>query len=151
MSGSDKPLTCGDFGGETAKGQACTRRAGWGTDASEGLCKYHRPDPGGARGANGWEDIPEPPAHLSRECQQRWIEIHEGWKIGPEARELLRGALEQWDQYQQAREVLRREGPTVTNEDSGHVSKHPAAQVAKEAFSAFRLAMKDLGLQPFEE
>lgn len=91
--------------------------------------------------------IPEPPAHLSAESKGRWTEIVAAVEMEAEGLMLLQAALEQWDEYQRARAQLQRDGPTVTNTDSGVIRQHPAALVARDALKAFRLALKDLGIK----
>lgn len=92
-------------------------------------------------------ETPEPPAHLSEESKRRWAEILAGWEMEAESLMLLQASLEQWDAYRVAQAVLAKDGPTVTNTDSGVIRQHPASLVARDALKAFRLCMKDLGLK----
>lgn len=143
-------LKCSQFGGETAKGEPCQRRAGWGRDTSTGPCKYHhqrRP----RRDADEDEDAPapEPPAVLSADAQRVWRAMLERWVLGEEELLTLRGGLESWDLYQQARATLRQDGPVVET-DGGAPKRHPAALVARDAFRDYQAAMRELGLSTEE-
>lgn len=139
---------CGDFGGRTAKGDPCSRAAGWGTDASDGPCKHHQLRGPADFDDSDWWDRPEPPETLSVEAQRIWRTVVANWQVGPEALPILRGSLEQFDLYRLAMQTVKTEGMTVVNPESGNVKRHPAAYVANNAFNSFRLAMKQLGLEP---
>jgi P27 family predicted phage terminase small subunit len=93
-------------------------------------------------------ELPEAPAHLSAEARAMWTDITEEWVLGADGLPLLRAACEQWDAYQAARAVLAAEGPTVTTGEGGMVRAHPAAKVAHDALTQFRLALRQLGLEP---
>lgn len=141
--------TCGSYGGLSEAGKPCGRPAGWGTSRSEGPCSDHVDAVEGAKSpANGGHEAPKPPPHLSPEAKSIWRDIAATWYLAPDARELLRAGLEAWDAYQQARQVLREEGPTVVNPDSGNTRRHPAHSVAKDNLKAFRMCLKDCGLEP---
>ena len=77
-----------------------------------------------------------------------WRATLEGWEIGPDGLPLLRAALEMWDLYSKARKVVKREGPTIVNPESGVIRMHPAAAVACRALSEFRQCWRQLGLDP---
>lgn len=141
--------TCASYGGRTKTGEPCGRPAGWGAADDTGPCMDH-PDAAQTAG-NGCADLPQPPAHLSPEAKSIWRDIASTWKLPPDARELVRTAMEQWDVYQEARQVLQEEGPTVTNPDSGNVRRHPAHSVAKDALKGFRMCLKDAGLEPIDQ
>lgn len=96
------------------------------------------------------DDLPDAPPHLSEESKQIWKEIHRRWVLDVDANLLLRGALESWDTYTVAQEILMKEGPTVQNRESGMVRVHPASLVARDSLKSFRLLMKDLQLDPNE-
>lgn len=92
-------------------------------------------------------EAPDPPSHLSEEAAALWRDIVDEWVLGPEALPLLRGALEQWDNYQRCRAQVAQDGPTFTTE-SGMTRAHPAAKLALDSFAAFRMALRQLGLDP---
>lgn len=138
-------MECGDFGGETAKGQPCTRAAGWGRDASTGPCKHHRERPHASGDVpDDWP--PPPPDGMSEDARGVWRAAVDIWVLGPEELLTLRGALESWDLYARARDRLSREG-TVVESDSGAVKRHPAAIVARDALRDYRAGMAELGIQ----
>jgi len=143
-------MKCGEYGGETAKGRPCQRKAGWGTDASSGRCMYHheaRP----RRSADGGAapPPPEPPADLSPEAADVWRAVVAAWILGPEELLVLRGALESWDLYQDARATLRAEGTTIPS-GGGGMKRHPAALVGRDAFRDYRSALGELGVSTEE-
>lgn len=92
---------------------------------------------------------PQPPKHLSREARALWRSIVSEWVLGADSLPLLRGALESWDFYQSCRAEVARDGATFKTE-SGQIRQHPAAKMGHDAFGAFRMAMRQLGLQPEE-
>lgn len=136
-------MKCGDFGGETAKGEPCARRAGWGTDASTGRCVYH-PGPTRQRTGEGAE-IPPPPSHLSSESSEAWRAILAEFVLGPEELLNLAGTLECWDLYREARAVVQREG-SVVETGSGGPKRHPAVLVARDALRDYRSGIRELGV-----
>lgn len=150
MTGPDNSRRCGDFGGRTARGDPCGKPAGWGTDACDGPCTYHQVESAPDFDDGDWWDRPDPPATLSVDAQRWWRTVVNNWQVGPESLSILRGALEQFDLYREAMETVRTEGLTVTNPESGNVKRHPATYVANNAFNSFRLAMKQLALEPLD-
>lgn len=140
--------TCGDHGGTSKDGTPCGRPAGWGTAYEGGPCVNHRADLNGPRAPLNGSDGQQPPPGLSAEAEALWRQVLDTWHVGPDGLRLLQAACYQWDLYRDASKVLREEGPTVRNPDSGAVHKHPAASVAKDALLGFRMALKDMGLEP---
>lgn len=138
--------TCGSHGGRTASGAPCSRPAGWGTNSGTGRCIQHLQRP--STGGSGSHDRPEPPGHLSEEGKALWRDVLETWHVGPDGLRLLRAACESWDLYLRASAELRAAGTTFTNPETGAIHRHPAAGVAKDALSGFRLSLKDIGLEP---
>lgn len=132
--------TCGEFGGRNASGRPCRHPAGRGTEAPVGPCSDHAPEPP--------HGITPAPAGLTVESQRTWYRILDIWPVGHDRRLLLRGALEAWDRYRSASEVVAREGLYVTNPESGVKRQHPAAAVVRDSFREFRLALKQVGLAP---
>ena len=90
---------------------------------------------------------PPAPRHLSKEARAMWRQITDVWAMDPAGEALLRGALEFWDTYQAARAELAAVGLTFTNANTGNISPHPLVKTAKDAFHAFRLTIKQLGLE----
>lgn len=136
-------MRCGDFGGETAKGNPCSRRAGWGTDASTGRCRYHV---GPIRQRAGEDaEIPPPPGHLSDEAKQAWTAILAEYVLGPEELLNLSGTLESWDLYRSARVTVQRDG-AVVEAASGALKRHPAVLVCRDALRDYRAGIRELGV-----
>jgi P27 family predicted phage terminase small subunit len=94
---------------------------------------------------------PEAPAHLSDEARSMWDAIVGEWVLGPDALPLLRAALESWDLFQVCRAEISRDGPTVTNPDSGLMRQHPAVKTMEGALREFRQCFRQLGLEPPKE
>lgn len=136
-------MKCGDFGGETARGNPCSRRAGWGTDARTGRCKYHQA-PRRQR-AEDETAIPTPPAHLSGQARECWRAILVEYVLGPEELMALEGTLEAWDLYREARTTLREEGHVVATGSDG-MKRHPAVLVARDALRDYRAGIRELGV-----
>lgn len=141
-------MKCGDFGGETAKGNPCTRAAGWGCDASTGRCKHHRRD-APARAVDSGGEAPDAPPNLSDQARKVWAAVVEEFALAPEALLVLQGALESWDTYREARARLDRDGAVVEGE--GAMKRHPAALVARDAFRDYRAALRELGVESLPE
>lgn len=142
-------MRCHEFGGETAKGNPCQRRAGWGRDASGGPCKYHA-GAGRQRTENG-DQVPEPPTGLSEQAAATWRDVLADWVLSSEELLVLQGALESWDLYREARATLRESGPVSRNPESGNVKRNPAALVARDALRDYRDGIRQLGLEHLEE
>lgn len=92
-------------------------------------------------------ESPRAPKHLSAESRKLWNDVVKAWILGPDGLAILRGALESWDSYQACREEVKRDGQTFRT-DSGQIRQHPAAKLSADYFTAFRQAMRQLGLDP---
>lgn len=86
---------------------------------------------------------------MSREGKQLWGEIVGHWVLGADGLALLRHALEARDQYEVCRAQVAKDGPTFTTE-TGQIRAHPAAKLALDYLSEFRMGLRQLGLQPEE-
>lgn len=141
-------MRCHEFGGETAKGAPCERRAGWGRDASSGRCKFHHVGRPEVEVTDGGTYVPpDAPATLSEEAASVWDEVVHRLEFVPEELLVLQGGLEAWDAYRTARARLEREGP-VKELEGGSVKRNPAALVARDSFRDFRdmLGHLELGM-----
>ena len=90
--------------------------------------------------------LPNPPKTLSREARRWWRRIVAEWHVEAEGLLLLQAALECWDRYVEARDLLAADGPVVTNPDSGVQRVHPASHVARDSLREFRQLWRQLGL-----
>ena len=105
-----------------------------------------RPHAGGT--AN--DKVPDPPATLSEEAARIWSAIVDEWVIGSDAIPLLVLGLESYDRYREAADMLRRDGPVVTNEKSGAIRQHPAHAVMRDNLTQIRQCFRQLHLEPPE-
>ena len=80
------------------------------------------------------------PKHLSAESKRTWRRVAGEYDLTPDAEMLLRGALENWDRAQAARELVSREGIVLNGK------RHPAVDVEKQAYGLFQRFMRALGL-----
>lgn len=135
-------MRCHEFGGETAKGNPCQRKAGWGRDASSGPCKHHA---AGRKRVEDGEDVPDPPPGLSDQSRETWRDVLSAWVLSSEERLTLQGSLESWDLYRTARARVQREGAVVET-DGGGVKRNPAALVARDSLRDYRAGIRELGL-----
>lgn len=88
---------------------------------------------------------PDPPGHLSAEAASWWTYVTTTWALDRHHLLLLRAASEAWDQAQQAREVLARDGLTVATADGG-IKAHPCLTVATSARAQFASLVAQLDL-----
>lgn len=93
------------------------------------------------------QEPPEPPEHLSEAAAERWKAITATWRLSTTELLLLEEGLAAWDRIRRARAVLRREGYTVTNPDSGHTSRHPLARELDQSLTQLRQVLKQLDLE----
>jgi len=105
-----------------------------------------RPHAGG--GAN--DEVPAVPTSLSEEAAGIWRSIVGAWILGADALPLLRLGLESWDRYREAAEILRKDGPVVTNPKSGAVRQHPCHAIARDNLTQVRQCFRQLHLEPPE-
>lgn len=89
------------------------------------------------------------PKGLDREAARKYKLIMEAWELDESAEIILQEALLSEMRLRQAREILNKEGITVTT-GNGMTRKHPAAEIEKEARSGFLMAwrMLNLGIDP---
>jgi len=90
--------------------------------------------------------IPRPPGHLSKEARILWKALHTEWVISePGSVAILVSALESYDRSQAARKILARDGLSITDRFD-QVRVHPLCAVVRDAESAFRAALRQLGV-----
>lgn len=98
---------------------------------------------------------PNPPSWLSREAKAEWRRVTPGLTrldlVKPEDRAALTAYCETWATFVEAIRLVRREGITAVNPDSGRVSEHPAVRVADKAASQLRQYAQHFGLTPAAE
>lgn len=98
---------------------------------------------------------PNPPTWLSREAKAEWRRVVPGLErldmIKPEDRATLAAYCETWARFVAANQMLRKQGLTVVNPDSGRMSKHPAVAIVEAAATQLRQFANEFGLTPAGE
>lgn len=87
----------------------------------------------------------KPPKHLSTSTRKWWESIAEQYVLEDHHLLLLQGACEEWDRVQQARRQVKKDG-AYPPDRFGQVRAHPALDVERKARNAFRLLLRELGL-----
>lgn len=90
------------------------------------------------------------PRHLQPETRKWYAAIAQRFVLEAHHEKLLLLAGECWDRSREAREVLSREGLTVSDK-YGQVKAHPAAQIERDARNGFMRALRELGLDLTQE
>jgi len=91
---------------------------------------------------------PEPPRHLSADAKRRWKSLLAEYPLDDTAAlTLLQAALEAFDQMNDARKLLKREG-FITTDRFGKPKQHPATFVMRDARQQLLAAFKALRLDP---
>jgi len=85
------------------------------------------------------------PRHLRPETRRWWREVARGYELEPHHTKLLTLACEALDRGQEARELLAREGLTVTDR-YGQLRGHPAASIERQEAVTFARLVRELGL-----
>ena len=85
------------------------------------------------------------PDHLSRKSRDFWLAIERAYVLEPAHIQCLTLASEALDRARQAREILDAEGLMIEDRFS-QKKPHPMIKVEKDAWSAFRLLLRELGL-----
>jgi len=93
---------------------------------------------------------PKPPAHLTKLTRAWWVAIAEQFQLEPHHELLLTAAAESLDRYQQAREILAREGLVVSGREAG-TRPHPCVQIERDSRASFVRIMGQLGLDAVGE
>jgi len=90
------------------------------------------------------------PKSLKKSASKKiWTEITEAWEIDESGMVLLMTALEAYERYLEAKEILDKHG-FVYKTSSGQLKKNPALEVEKVARGQFLIAwrMLNLGIDP---
>ncbi len=85
------------------------------------------------------------PKHLSAATKRWWTAILEEYELNAADLRTLQLAGEAFDRSQQARLILKKEGVTYSDR-FGSPKKHPAVSSEENARTAFRRAVRELGL-----
>ncbi|MEW6771851.1 MAG: P27 family phage terminase small subunit [Bacillota bacterium] len=91
------------------------------------------------------QKIPKPPGHLSKEAKAWWRKILAEYILEDDGLIILKTTLENYDLMNTARELLARDGPTITG-STGVPRPHPALTLLKAATSGFYQGCRLLGL-----
>jgi P27 family predicted phage terminase small subunit len=84
------------------------------------------------------------PAHLAAETQEWWRSVVARWDLDPHHVRLLTLAAESWDRGQQARELIAREGLTMTT--AAGLRAHPAVRIELDSRTSFSRLLRELDL-----
>jgi P27 family predicted phage terminase small subunit len=90
------------------------------------------------------DDFVPPPAHLSPAAQAWWRSTIENYVLAEHHLKLLQILCENWDRYQEARELLGREGLVLQGRQGP--KPHPAAAIAHDAALIVMRATRELDL-----
>jgi P27 family predicted phage terminase small subunit len=91
-------------------------------------------------------DPPQPPPHLGKPERQIWDDIFKDYELESRASvAVLATALEAHQRARECREIILRDGPTVTGRD-GQLRVHPLLAVERDARAAWLTGLKTLGL-----
>ncbi len=89
--------------------------------------------------------LPKAPRHLRAATRRWWEQITREFEVEEHNLRRLTAAAEAWDRYQQAREVLAKEGLTFIDKH-GQPRARPEVAIERDARIAFLRAMRELGL-----
>jgi len=85
------------------------------------------------------------PAHLSTLTKEWYAAVIEEYQLDPHHLKLLQAAAECWDEYQQCRELLARDGLVISTGQGG-MKPHPAATIARHARIGFARLIREMDL-----
>jgi P27 family predicted phage terminase small subunit len=88
---------------------------------------------------------PQPPSHLSPSARQWWVTVVQDYVLQEHHLRLLQLACEAWDESEQAREQLEREGLTVPGREGG-IRPHPCVAIRRDARLAVARLVRELDL-----
>jgi P27 family predicted phage terminase small subunit len=89
-------------------------------------------------------ELPAPPSHLSDEAAAWWRQIVADFELEAHHLRLLELAAGCWDRLTEARELLQREGLTITTERG--IKKNPAADIERDNKAMFARLIRELDL-----
>jgi P27 family predicted phage terminase small subunit len=82
---------------------------------------------------------------LRPKTRRWWEDVVSTWTLEAHHERLLTAAAEAWDRYQQARELIRKDGLTVATK-AGGPRLHPAVRVEQDSRLAFARMLRELDL-----
>jgi len=88
----------------------------------------------------------KPPHHLGRKGKALWRSISSRYELEAHELELLDRAAEQADIEDQAAQVLKKEGLTLTNARSGNVKPRPELGIQRQATRLLASLLRQLAL-----
>lgn len=92
----------------------------------------------------------QPPRHLSAEAKRLWRELFDEFVLDDAAgTALLRVAVEAFDRAQEARVMIKRDGPVLLDRFD-QKKAHPACAIERDARGQFMSAIRALKLEPEE-
>jgi P27 family predicted phage terminase small subunit len=94
-------------------------------------------------------DLPQPPSYLAPTTRAWWIDIVHEFEISPHQGRTLECAAQSWDRYQEARQLLAKEGLTFVD-SKGMIRAHPLCAVERDNRISYLRALRELGLDKAE-
>ena len=89
---------------------------------------------------------PKPPTDLSKDAKKFWLGLRDEYDIRDCAGiDLLTDAARFYDRREQAREAIRKDGPTLLDRFS-QVVAHPAVRIERDASASLQRCLKALNL-----
>jgi len=89
--------------------------------------------------------VPAAPSHLSAKAKAWWRKICSEWILDDPGLLTLQSGLEAFDRMVEAQEILRQDGPVVSDR-FGQRKQHPATLIERDSRSAMLSALKQLHL-----
>ena len=89
--------------------------------------------------------LPEAPAHLRPDTAAWWREVVESYVLEPHHLKILLMAATAWDRYEEAREVIEKEGLTFIDKH-GQPRRHPACDIEATNKTLFARLLRELSL-----
>jgi P27 family predicted phage terminase small subunit len=90
-------------------------------------------------------DSPQPPPHLSPSAVHWWRSTVDRYVLEEHHLRLLQLACEAWDEAQNAREQLQKEGLTIAGREGG-ARPHPCVAIERDARLAVARLVRELDL-----
>jgi len=90
------------------------------------------------------------PRHLKAATRRWWETVAGDYHLEAHHLRTLTAASEAWDRYQEARELLAREG-AVYRDRFDSPRKHPAVSIEENARTAFLRAVRELALEDSDQ
>ena len=88
---------------------------------------------------------PRPPAHLAAPTREWWRAVLADFTMEPHHLRLLEATCRAWDRAEEARLRIAKDGAYLPDR-FGQLKPHPALDVERKSREAFRVMLRELGL-----